>query len=119
MRCSLQEAVNKYGETAAKVGLLLSLEPLCCNHVPVLNAQAKLFRRGMQTHVQGEITLLIEGALPSDDTITSDELRLQLVSLIASGQSTSSAAKIASKQLGVARREAYAVALEIQAIDAI
>ena len=65
--------------------------------------------------VQGEITVLVEGAMPGDDTITSDELRQQVVSLIASGQSTSSAAKIASKQLGVARREAYAVALEIQA----
>ncbi|KAL3139566.1 hypothetical protein ABBQ38_003886 [Trebouxia sp. C0009 RCD-2024] len=85
VRCSLQEAVNKYGETAAK----------------------------------GEITLLIEGAMPGDDTITSDELRQQLVSLIASGQSTSSAAKIASKQLGVPRREAYALALEIQATDAV
>lgn len=57
--------------------------------------------------------------MPGDDTITSDELRQQLVSLIASGQSTSSAAKIASKQLGVPRREAYALALEIQATDAV
>ena len=68
--------------------------------------------------VQGEITVLIDGAMPGDDTITPDELRQQVASLIASGQSTSSAAKIASKQLGVPRRQAYAAALEIQSTDA-
>lgn len=72
---------------------------------------------GMQIFVQGEITMLIEGAMPGDDTITPDELRKQVTSLIASGQSTSSAAKIASKQLGVPRRQAYAAALEVQAVD--
>lgn len=72
---------------------------------------------GMQILVQGEITMLIDGAMPGDDAITPDELRKQMVSLIASGQSTSSAAKIASKQLGVPRRQAYAAALEIQATD--
>ena len=66
-------------------------------------------------HVQGEITLLIDGAVPADDTITPDELRQQVASLIASGQSTSSAAKIASKQLGMSRKQAYAAALELQA----
>lgn len=73
---------------------------------------------GMQNLVQGEITVLIDGAVPADDTITSDELRQQVASLIASGQSTSSAAKIASKQLGVPRRQAYAAALLMQATDA-
>ena len=73
---------------------------------------------GMQNFVQGEITVLIDGAVPADDTITSDELRQQVASLIASGQSTSSAAKIASKQLGVPRRQAYAAALQMQTTDA-
>lgn len=73
---------------------------------------------GMQHLVQGEITVLIDGAMPGDDTITPDELRQQVASLIASGQSTSSAAKIASKQLGVPRRQAYAAALQIQSTDA-
>lgn len=31
VRCSLQEAVNKYGETAAKVQLLMSYELLACS----------------------------------------------------------------------------------------
>lgn len=37
VRCSLQEAVNKYGETAAKVNQLLSYELLACseNHLIV------------------------------------------------------------------------------------
>ena len=69
---------------------------------------------GMHILVQGEITMLIEGAMPGDDKITPDELKMQVTSLIASGQSTSSAAKIASKQLGVPRRQAYAAALEVQ-----
>lgn len=68
--------------------------------------------------MQGEITLLIDGAVPADDTVTPDELRQQLASLIASGQSTSSAAKIASKQLGMPRRQAYAAALELQGANA-
>ena len=61
--------------------------------------------------------MLIDGAMPGDEIITPDEIRLQVASLIASGQSTSSAAKIASKQLGVPRRQAYAAALDIQATD--
>ena len=73
---------------------------------------------GVQQFVQGEITMLIDGAMPGDDAITADELRQQVASLIACGQSTSSAAKIASKQLGVSRRQAYAAALETQATDA-
>lgn len=72
---------------------------------------------GIHILVQGEITMLIEGAMPVDDTITPDELKKQVASLIASGQSTSSAAKIASKQLGVPRRQAYAAALQVQAVD--
>ena len=69
-------------------------------------------------HIQGEITLLIAGAVPGDDVVTSDELRQQVASLIASPQSTSNSSKTASKQLGVSRRRAYAAALELQPTDA-
>lgn len=80
VRCSLEEAVSKYSQTAPK----------------------------------GEVTLVIEGATQLAAEVTAEELRHQVAALIASGHSTSSAAKLASKQLGVPRRQAYAAALELQ-----
>jgi len=48
------------------------------------------------------------------DEVTAEEVKMQVAALMSSGQSTSSAAKITSKQLGVPRRQAYAAALGIQ-----
>lgn len=64
--------------------------------------------------VQGEVTLVIEGATQLAAEVTAEELSHQVAALISSGHSTSSAAKLASKQLGVPRRQAYAAALELQ-----
>jgi len=60
------------------------------------------------------VTLVVDGATHVADEVTAEEVKLQVAALMSSGQSTSSAAKIASKQLGVPRRQAYAVALEVQ-----
>ena len=58
---------------------------------------------------------MIDGAMHVADEVTTEEIKQQVAALMTSGQSTSSAAKIASKQLGVPRRQAYAAALEVQA----
>ncbi len=60
------------------------------------------------------MTLVVDGATHVADEVTAEEVKLQVAALMSSGQSTSSAAKITSKQLGVPRRQAYAAALGIQ-----
>ena len=106
VRCTLQEGVDKYTLTPPKVILQMIADIVL---VPKAAPELSTVRHAMQ----GEVTLVIDKAAPADDSITPDELRVQLASLLASGQSTSSAAKIASKQLGVPRREAYAAALAL------
>ena len=63
---------------------------------------------------QGEVTLVVDGATNVADEVTAEEVKVQVAALMSSGQSPSSAAKIASKQLGVPRRQAYAAALGVQ-----
>ena len=58
---------------------------------------------------------MIDGAMHEAVEVTAAEIKQQVAALMTSGQSTSSAAKTASKQLGVPRRQAYAAALEVQA----
>ena len=60
------------------------------------------------------MTLVVDGATHVADEVTAEEVKVHVAVLMSSGQSTSSAAKIASKQLGVPRRQAYAAALGIQ-----
>lgn len=67
-----------------------------------------------QTPAKGEVTLVVDGATNVADEVTAEEVKVQVAALMSSGQSTSSAAKIASKQLGVPRRQAYAAALGVQ-----
>ena len=60
--------------------------------------------------LQGELTLVIEGASPIASEASAEDVR----ELMSSGESTSSAAKLVSKQLGVRRKQAYAAALDVQ-----
>jgi len=60
------------------------------------------------------VTLVVDGATHVADEVTAEEVKMQVAALMSSGQSTSSAAKITSKQLGAPRRQAYAAALGIQ-----
>ncbi len=62
--------------------------------------------------MQGEVTLVIDGAACVVHKFTAEEVKQQVVALMSSGQSPASAAKIASKQSGVPRRQAYAAAVE-------
>lgn len=63
--------------------------------------------------MQGEITLLIQGAEVKEADVSADDLGAAMTAAMASGQSLSSAAKIVSKQLEVSRSKAYAAALAV------
>ena len=57
---------------------------------------------------------MIEGAKLQNVEVSTEDIKQHVLGLMSSGESTSSAAKIASQQLGVRRKQAYAAALEMQ-----
>ena len=122
-RATLQEAADRYAAEPPKVWCI-KLGTLClfCNHwmcnisAPANNLVMPAARQGLSS-LQGEITLLVQGA-PAPEQLTEQEVEGQLQEvlrqLLSSGCSLSDAAKQASLQLNVRKSKAYHLALSIK-----
>ena len=64
--------------------------------------------------MQGEITLVVEGAgAPGDRVNSKDDLINALKSAMADGHSASSAVRLVKDQTGAAKRELYGIAVQL------
>ena len=122
-RATLQEAADRYAAEPPKVWCivlgtlcLLCSSLMCTIRAPIDILVMPAARQGLSS-LQGEITLLVQGA-PAPEQLTEQEMEGQLQEvlrqLLSSGCSVSDAAKQAALQLDVQKSKAYHLALSIK-----
>ena len=122
-RSTLGDAAQHYADTAARVSLwgdpdsYRAIAMGSSNQLQRLSehcAHVKLSCQSSCCGLQGEITLVVEGAMSAKDDVSSGEdLTAALSAAMADGHSASSAVRVVKEQTGAAKRDLYKIAVQL------
>lgn len=131
-RGTLSEGVTEFGSRETKVilsRLLFQRVQSCSVPVDLKHVARKTQRhmlydsweqfqaydaRDSACKLQGEVTIVVEGASAKGETMSEEELCERVLELLGEGCSPSSTAKILSRGLNIARSPVYTMALKLK-----